>query len=112
MSVGRAGQPPSSRLLDAVRDVGDGSIARGTDLLPRQMPVYIRLEPVGGRWLRLDTAAGSALVRAEPGLSLDHDRATLRNRARDAREYLTSGVDERAFDEIVRVIGLTANRPA
>ena len=82
MSVGPAGQPRSSRLLDAVRDVGDGSIVRGTDLLPRQMPVYVGLEPVGGRWLRLDTAAGWALVRAEPGLSLDHDRSHLGKRPR------------------------------
>lgn len=67
MSVVPAGQPPSSQLLDAVRDAGDGAIVRGTDLLPRQMPVYVGLEPVGGRWLRLDTGAGAALVRAEPG---------------------------------------------
>ena len=92
-----------------MRDVGDESIVRGTVLLPRQLPVYIRLKPVGGRWLRLDTATGSALVRAEPGLSLDHDRATLRIRARDGREYLASGVDDRAFDEIVRLVGMAAN---
>ena len=111
MSVEPAEQQPLSRLLDAVRDVGDGSIVRGTDLLPHQLPVYVGLEPVGGRWLRLDTSAGSALVRAEAGLSLDHDRDGLRIRARDGREYLASGVDDTAFEEIVRLVGATANRP-
>ena len=102
MSAGPAGQAPLSRLLDAVHDVGDGAIVRGTDLLPRQMPVYVGLEPVGGRWLRLDTSAGSALIRAEAGLSLDHDRSSLRIQARDGREYLASGVDETVFDESCR----------
>lgn len=41
---------------------------RGSDLLPAKLPMYIRLEPAGGRWLRLDTSAGSTLVRAEAGL--------------------------------------------
>ena len=90
MSVEAAGQPPSSLLLDAVRKVGEGAIVRGTDLLPRQMPGYVGLEPVGGRWLRLDTSAGSALIRAEAGLSLDHDRGGLRIHAGDGREYLAS----------------------
>ena len=109
MSVEPAEQRPLNRLLEAVRDVGDDSIVRGTDLLPHQLPVYIRLEPAGGRWLRLDTATGSALVRAEPGLSLDHDRNSVRIRARDGREYLASGVDERTFKNIVRVVGMAAN---
>ena len=60
---------PSTRLVDAVRDIGGGAVVRGADLLPRSMPVYEGLEPAGGRWLRLDTSAGSALIRAEPGLS-------------------------------------------
>ena len=75
------------------------------------MPVYVGLEPVGGRWLRLDTSAGSALVRAEAGLSLDHDRDGLRIHARDGREFLASGVDETAFNAIVQVVGITANKP-
>ena len=111
MSVGPAGRSAASLLIDAVRDVGDGAIVRGTDLLPAPMPVYVGLEPAGGRWLRLDTSAGSALVRAEAGLSLDHDRDGLRIRARDGREYLAAGVDDTAFDEIVRLVGLAANRP-
>ena len=109
MSVGRAGEPPSRRLLDAVRNVGDGAIVRGADLLAPPMPVYRGLEPAGGRWLRLDTSAGSALVRAEPGLSLDHDRSHLQVRARDGREFLASEVDEAEFDEIVRLVGVAAN---
>ena len=109
MSVEGAGERPSSRLLDAVRDVGDGTIVRATDLLPRQMPVYVGLEAVGGRWLRLDTSAGSALVRAEAGLSLDHDRDGMRIHARDGREFLTSGVGEAEFSEILRLIGAAAN---
>ena len=58
--------------------------------------VYVGLEPAGGRWLRLNASAGSALLRAEPAFSLDHDRGGLRVRARDGREYLASGVDDAA----------------
>ena len=75
------------------------------------MPVYVALEPVGGCWLRLDTSAGSALVRAEAGLSLDHDRDCLRIHARDGREYLTSGVDDAEFDESVQLVGTAASGP-
>lgn len=82
---------------------------RNADLLPAGLPVYGRLEPVGGRWLRLDTSAGPALVRAEPGLALDHDRNHLRVRARDGREFLASEVDEAEFNEIVRLVGVAGN---
>ena len=100
---------PSTRLVDAVRDIGGGAVVRGADLLPPQMPVYEGLEPAGSRRLRLDTSAAPALVRSEPALSLDHDRGGLRVRTRDGREYLASAVDEAAFDELVRRVGTAAN---
>ena len=40
------------------------------------------LSPAGGARLRLDTAAGSALVRGEPGVKMDFDTPTMSSEAR------------------------------
>ena len=89
--------------------VGDalaaGAVARGADLLPAGPPVYLGLDPADGRWLRLDTSTGSALVRGEPGLSIDHDRGGIRIRARDGSEYSAPGVDDATFGEVLRLVG-------
>ena len=84
---------------------------RGADMLPASQPIYRGLERTGGRWLRLDTSGGSALFRAEPGLSLDHDRGAMRVRARDGREVVVSGIDDVVFDRVVEVVGAAANVP-
>ena len=109
------------RLADADRDVAasvamnawPAAFAARKSMPTRQRrggrSVYVGLEPAGGRWLRLDASAGSALVRAEAGVSLDHDRGGLRVRARDGREDLASGVDDAAVGKVVRLVGSTAN---
>ena len=45
------------------------------------------LTPAGGTWLRLETDADGALVRAEAGVSLDYDRRLMRITTRDRREF-------------------------
>ena len=58
----------------------------------------VAVEPVGGSWLRLDTPSGSALIRAKPGVSLDHDSGLMRMSARDGRTVVVSGVDDQQFN--------------
>ena len=108
VSAVAVGEVPSGPFFDALAGAGV-EVLRGADLLPRALPAYLGVEAVGDRWLRLDTSAGSALVRAEPGVSLDHERGGLRVRTRGGREYVTSGVDEAAFDEVPPPVGAAAN---
>ena len=62
------------KTLDDFADV----LVTGRDVAARGHPALVALEPVGGRWLRLDTSSDSALIRTEPGVCLDHDRGLMR----------------------------------
>ena len=68
----------------------------GSRLAARGHLALVTVEPVGGRWRRLDTSSGSTLVRAEPGVRLDHDRAFMRITTRDRGIVVVSGVDPTA----------------
>ena len=82
----------------------------GRDVAARGHPALVALEPVGGRWLRLDTSSESALIRTEAGVRLDHDRGLMRIRARDGRTFVVSEVSDERFTEIVSLVNQTANR--
>ena len=86
-----------------------GVVTMAGDLETAATPRFRALTLAGGTWLRLDTDAGAALVRAEPGMTLDYDRGRMRIAARDGREFFASGVGDDRFDEIVGLINRTAN---
>ena len=94
------------KTLDDFADV----LMTGRDVAARGHSALVALEPVGGRWLRLDTSSESALIRTEPGVSLDHDRGLMRITARDSRTFVVSEVSDQRFKEIVTLITQTANR--
>ena len=82
----------------------------GRDVAARGHPALVALEPVGGRWLRLDTSSESALIRTEPGVWLDHDRGLMPITTRDGRTVVISEVSDQQFKEVVTPITRTANR--
>ena len=67
----------------------------GSRLAARGHLALVAVEPVGGRWRRLDTSPASALVRAEPGVRLDHDRAFMRITTRDGGVVVVPGSTRR-----------------
>ena len=94
------------KTLDDFADV----LVTGRDVAARGHPALVALEPVGGRWLRLDTSSETALIRTEPGVCLDHDRGLMRITARDGRTLVVSEVSDKRFKEIVTLVTQTANR--
>ncbi len=94
------------KTLDDFADV----LVTGRDVAARGHPALVALEPIGGRWLRLDTSAESVLIRTEPGVCLYHDRGLMRITARDGRTFVVSDVSEQRFKEIVTLVTQTANR--
>ena len=101
-----SGEEHALKSLDDFADV----LVTGRDVAAGGHPALVALEPVGGRWLRLDTSSESALIRSEPGVCLDHDRGLMRITARDGRTLVVSGVNDERFKEIVTLITQTANR--
>lgn len=85
-------------------------VVAGHDVAARGHPALVALEPVGGRWLRLNTSSESALSRSEPGVCLDHDRGLMRISARDGRTVVVSEVSDERFKKIVTLVTQTANR--
>ena len=81
-----------------------GVMTTGSGLKAAAPPRFEALSPAGRAWLRLDTAAGSALLRGEPGVKLDFDGGLMRLTARDGREFIASGVDEAAADAVVTAV--------
>ena len=88
-----------------------GVMTTASGLEAADPPRFEVLSPADGAWLRLDTAAGSALVRGKPGVKLDFDGGLMRLTARDGREFIASGVDEAAADAVVTAVrGAAASR--
>ena len=109
-AAGNLGNPDRGGTRVKTLDDFAGVLVTGRDVAARGHPALVALEPVGGRWLRLDTSSDSALIRTEPGVCLDHDRGLMRITTRDGRTLVVSEVSEQRFKEVVTLVTQTANR--